>query len=259
MKCAEIHPNLAAFALDGLEPEEAAEVRRHMASCAHCRGELEELRKVNRALEAASPPADPPAYLKEEILSRVRAERLSPSNKEAREESSTSKSSTSAEQTRSSRTPRFERFKTLRFAFPAVAAAAVVGIVALGIIAFGFLREEPPVATIGLVPTPREAAGLEGYWGVAEIRSQPSGNQQVELRLNNFEEPKPNSYYELWFVSNEGRISAGSFTSVGRGETRVLLNAPPEARDYHTLLITEEHTHDNSAPGREAALRGEVP
>jgi hypothetical protein len=157
----------------------------------------------------------------------------------------------------SSRTSRFNRIKDLRVVLPS-AAAVIVAFVALGVF-FGFLREEPPVATIQLVPTPREAVGLEGYWGVAEIRPQPSGNQQVELKLNNFEEPKPNSYYELWFVSGEKRISAGSFTSVGRSETRVLLNAPPEARNYHTLLITEEHMDNNTAPSQEVALRGEVP
>jgi hypothetical protein len=115
------------------------------------------------------------------------------------------------------------------------------------------------VATIQLIPTPQEAAGLKGYWGVAEIRPQPSGNQQVELKLNNFEEPRPNSYYELWFVSGEKRISAGSFTSVGQGETRVMLNAAPEVSRYQTLIITEEHVGKDHAPGREVALKGDLP
>jgi hypothetical protein len=94
---------------------------------------------------------------------------------------------------------------------------------------------------------------------VAEIRPQPSGNQQVELKLNNFEKPKPKSYYELWFVSGHKRISAGSFTSVGKGETRVLLNVPPEASNYHTLLITEEHVGKGPVPSREVALKGDMP
>lgn len=250
MRCTEIHPNLAAFVLGGLEPEETAEVRRHLATCPGCRRELEELRKVNRALEAAPPPEDPPGQLKDEILSRVRAEGLSRSLEEEETEESSS--------TGSSGTSRFGRIKDLRVVLPSAAAAAVVAIVALGI-AFGLLREEPPVATIRLVPTPEEAAGLDGYWGVAEIRPQPSSNQQVELKLNNFEEPKPNSYYEMWFVSGEKRISAGSFTSVGRGETRVLLNAPPEARNFRTILITEEHIGEHAAAGDEVALKGEVP
>jgi anti-sigma-K factor RskA len=253
MNHAEVHPDLAAFALGGLEPEEAAEIQRHIASCAGCQGELEELEKVNRALDAAPPPAAPPAYLKEEILSHVRAEQLPPSNKEGTEASSSLE-----EKRRSRRTSRYNRFKNLRLALPSAAAAAVVAMMALGVF-FGFLREEPPVATIQLIPTPQEAAGLKGYWGVAEIRPQPSGNQQVELKLNNFEEPKPGSYYELWFVSGDKRISAGSFTSVGRGETRVLLNVPPEASKYHTLLITEEHVGKGPAPGLEVALKGDMP
>jgi Anti-sigma-K factor rskA len=138
--------------------------------------------------------------------------------------------------------------------------AAAVAIAALGIV-FGLSREAAPVASIQLVPTPQEAAGLNGYWGVAEIRPQPSGNQQVELKLNNFEEPKPGSYYELWFVSAEKKhmISAGSFTSVGEGQTTVLLNVPPEARNYHTLLITEEHVDKGPALSKEVALKGEAP
>ena len=254
MKVAEVHPNLAMFALGGLEPEEAAEIRHHLDTCPHCQSELEELRKVNRALDAAPPPAAPPSHLKAEILSRVRVEQLPSSNKAGAAEASSSPE----EQRRFHRTSRFNRFKELRIVLPSAAAAAVVAVIALGVF-FGFLREETPVATVQLIPTPQVAAGLEGYWGVAEIRPQPSGNQQVELRLNNFEEPKPGSYYELWFVSGDKRISAGSFTSVGQGETRVLLNAPPEASNYHTLLITEEHVGKRPAPSREVALKGAMP
>jgi len=254
MKCTEAHPNLAAFVLGGLEAEEAAEVRHHLDSCPGCQRQLEELRKVNRALEAAPPPTAPPAYLKGEILSRVRAEQLSRSNKVVAADGSSPRE----EQRRSHSTSRFNRFKKLRIVLPSAAAAALVAVITLGVF-FGLLREETPVATIQLIPTPQEAVVLKGYWGVAEIRPQHAGNQQVELKLNNFEEPKPNSYYELWFVSGEKRISAGSFTSVGKGETRVLLNVPPEASNYRTLLITEEHVGKGPAPGREMALKGDMP
>jgi anti-sigma-K factor RskA len=253
MKCAEIHPNLPAFVLGGLESEEDAEVRRHLASCSDCRRELEELRKVNRALEAAPPPTDPPSHLKDEILSQVRPAGERSSSNEEQEDSASLR-----ERRRFLEAPRSDRSKHLRVVLPSAAAAAIVVILALGVF-FGLLRQEPPVATIQLVPTPQEAAGLEGYWGVAEIRPQPSGNQQVELKLNNFEKPKADSYYELWFVSGERRISAGSFTSVGEGETRVLLNAPPETRNYRTLLITEEQIDDHPTFSEEVALKGEMP
>jgi len=255
MRCAEIHPNLAAFVLGGLEPEEAAEVQRHLAFCPSCQEELHELQKVNRALQSAPPPAGPPSHLKDEILSQVRtAAEPSSSNWLQEREDSTSL----RERQRSLEALGSDRFKNLRIILSGAAAAAIVAMVTFGVF-FGFLREEPPVAIIQLVPTPQEAAGLEGYWGVAEIRPQPSGNQQVELKLNNFEEPKPNSYYELWFVSGERRISGGSFTSVSKGETRVLLNVPPEVRNYRTLLITEERIDRDPTLSHEIALKGEVP
>ncbi len=239
----ERHPDLTTFLLDGLDPEEAEETTRHLASCSRCRTELEGLQKVNRALQAAPPPADPPDYLKDEILTRLRAERMTQPEPE--------RPPLSEEQRRYPGAPRFRRLS-------GVAAVAVVAVVALGIYV-GLPRVEAPVATVALVPTPKEAAGLEGYWGVAEIQPQPSDNQQVELRLNNFDEPEPDKYYELWFASGDRRISAGSFTSVGRGETRVWLNAPPEAKGFDTLLITEERLDHGNASGADVALKGKLP
>jgi anti-sigma-K factor RskA len=241
MNSPERHPDLTAFVLGALDPEESEETRRHLTSCLRCRNELEGLEKVNRALEAAPPPVDPPDHLKGEILTRLRAERESRT-----EYAEPGKPSSSGRQTKS------PRWRLLSGVAVAVAAVVLCGIF------FGLPRAEAPVATVALVPTPEEAAGLEGYWGVAEIRPQPSDNQQVELRLNNFDEPEPDRYYELWFASGDRRISAGSFTSAGRGETRVWLNAPPEARSFDTLLITEERL-DERASGTEVALKGKVP
>lgn len=64
MKCAEIQPNLEAFVLGGLEPEEVAQTQHHLASCPSCQDELKELEEIGQALKAAPPPVEPPAYLK---------------------------------------------------------------------------------------------------------------------------------------------------------------------------------------------------
>jgi anti-sigma factor RsiW len=55
MRCAEIHPNLAAFIVGRLCPEEAAEVRSHLASCLRFRKEFEELENVYHGLQVACP------------------------------------------------------------------------------------------------------------------------------------------------------------------------------------------------------------
>jgi anti-sigma-K factor RskA len=231
-KCAEVHPNLGAYVLGGLESEEETEVRRHLDLCPSCRDRLEEFEEVSQALKAAPPPADPPSHLKDEILSYVRGEEPSSSN----EEDGSSRES---------------RFKNLRLLLPSVAAAALVAIVALG--TFFSLHTEAPVATIQLTPIENE-----DYWGVAELYPQLSGNQQVELKLNNLDQPAPDSYYEAWFTSGEEYIGAGTFTTTGSGETDVVLSAPPQARDFPTFLVTEQSATGDTAPSKEVVLRGEA-
>jgi anti-sigma-K factor RskA len=235
MKCEDVHHNLGAFALGGLEPEEEDEVRRHLAFCPNCQGELGELEEVShQALRAAPPLADPPVYLKNKILSVVRAEEQPSSN----EELSSS---------------RDFRLKYRRFLLmPSVAAAALVAVVTLGV--FVSLHAQSPVATIQLTP-----AENEEYWGVAELHPQPSGNQQVELKLNDLDELGPESFYEAWFASGEKYISAGTFTTIGSGETDVWLSVPPQARNYPTLLITEQPATGDPTPTKEVVLKGDMP
>jgi hypothetical protein len=231
-KCAEVHPNLGAFVLGGLESEEETEVRRHLALCPSCREKLKEFEEVSQALEAASPLADPPSYLKDEILSYVRVEETPSSD----EEPSSS---------------RDFRSRKLRLFLPSVAAAALVAVIALG--TFFSLHTEALVATIQLTPVENE-----NYWGVAELHPQALGNQQVELKLNNLDEPEPDSYYEAWFSSGEEYIGAGTFTATGHGQTDVVLSAPPQARDYPTFLVTEQSATGGTAPSNKVVLKGEA-
>ena len=224
-KCTEVHPNLGAFVLGGLESEEETEVRRHLALCPSSREKLKEFEEVSQALEAAPPLADPPSYLKDEILSYVCAEEP-PSSRDFRS-------------------------RNLRLFLPSVAAAALVAVIALG--TFFSLHTEAPVATIQLTPVENE-----NYWGVAELHPQPLGNQQVKLKLNNLDEPEPDSYYEAWFSSGEEYIGAGTFTATGHGQTDVVLSAPPQARDYPTFLVTEQSATGGTAPSNKVVLKGEA-
>ena len=188
---------------------------------------------MRRALEAAPPLANPPPHLKNEILSYVRAQETHPSNGELPP------------------SRRGSRSRTPHLLLPGAAAAALVAVIALG--TFFGLHAEAPVATIQLTPVENE-----DYWGVAELHPQLSGNQQVELKLNNLDDPGPDSYYEAWFTSGEEYIGAGTFTATGSGQTNVVLTAPPQSRDYPTLLVTEQPATGGTAPSEKVVLRGEV-
>jgi anti-sigma factor RsiW len=68
------HPqadDIPAFALGALDPEEALQVREHLARCPSCRAEVAAYHAVVGLLCYAIPPQEPPAQLRERILTHI--------------------------------------------------------------------------------------------------------------------------------------------------------------------------------------------
>jgi anti-sigma-K factor RskA len=59
---------LVSYALDTLEPGELRSVEEHLAECAECREELDELRGMFSSLALSVEPVEPPAELRDRIL-----------------------------------------------------------------------------------------------------------------------------------------------------------------------------------------------
>jgi Anti-sigma-K factor rskA/Putative zinc-finger len=74
LTCDEVRELAGAFVLDALEPDEAAAVRAHLASCAEPHGEMAELGGVVPALAEMVPVVEPPAELKARIMAAAAAE-----------------------------------------------------------------------------------------------------------------------------------------------------------------------------------------
>lgn len=68
----------AAYVLGALEPAEAEEFRRHLASCTACREQVAALQQTANALPMAAPQYPVPARLRRRVLRTVRAERERP-------------------------------------------------------------------------------------------------------------------------------------------------------------------------------------
>jgi anti-sigma-K factor RskA len=66
--------DLATYALGALDPAEAAELERHLASCPECRSYLAGLRPGIDMLAASVPQVPPPPELRDRLLATVRAE-----------------------------------------------------------------------------------------------------------------------------------------------------------------------------------------
>jgi anti-sigma-K factor RskA len=69
------HDLTAAYALDGLAPDEAEAYERHLSQCEECREELAELNETATALAFATVAPAPPARLRASILDAAAAER----------------------------------------------------------------------------------------------------------------------------------------------------------------------------------------
>ena len=69
-----IHELTAGYALDALDADERSAYEAHLASCEHCRQELESFWETTAALAVAASGAEPSAALRERILADVRAE-----------------------------------------------------------------------------------------------------------------------------------------------------------------------------------------
>ena len=71
----DVHQLTAAYALDALDPHEAADFETHLGECPECREELASLRETAALLAYAVEPAAPAPELRGRILDAARAER----------------------------------------------------------------------------------------------------------------------------------------------------------------------------------------
>lgn len=233
MECEEVRENLGAYVLGGLEPEEAADIRRHLEACVACRSELRELEDLKHALDAAPRLSEPPPHLEKEILSRVRASSSTPESPERRK-------------------------RAARRVAVFAASFAVFAILALFAAALIRRETQTPVAAVKLRPVGVYASGLRsnGYWGVAEFYPRGSGNELMKLKLNNLRTPGIGGPYKAWVVSGDKRLGAGTFRAATSGRTEVWFTVPSASGNRRTVLITRGSKSSRRDYGGEVVLRG---
>lgn len=233
MGCEEVRENLGAYVLGGLEPEEIADIRRHLEACAACRSELRELEDLKHALDAAPRPAEPPPRLEEEILSRVRVLSSTPESLERRKRAA-------------------GRVALFAASFAALAVLALFAVVLIQ------RENQAPVAAVKLRPVGAYASGLRsnGYWGVAEFYQRGSGNELMKLKLNNLRTPGVGGPYKAWVISGNKRLDAGTFRADPSGRIDVWLTVPLVSGEHRAVLIIRSPAGFQNTSGGEVVLRG---
>ena len=184
-----------------LEPEEERKVGEHLETCSRCSEELVDLRLAHeRLMDLAGLTHTPPAGLKERVMDGM---------------------------------PRRER-RRVPLAFVAAAAVLCVLAVLVGLYSSTILGRDA-IASATLKPTdlaPRAGGELR----VREV----DPNAQAELEVWGLPRPGKDEYYELWFGTEEGRMSAGSFTVDADGRDTVYMSVPGEVGEYNRVGITLE-------------------
>jgi hypothetical protein len=209
--CREWRGDLAAAALDGLDPDAHVALQAHLDGCAACRAELAELTAVAGALPAADTahvtavaPTDPPAHLGQDVLDRLAFARA-------------------GERRRGRR----------RFAVIAgTALAAAAAIVGLLLIASSLGTTQEPERNVAFRTAP---PGVEAS---AHLQRAEYGTE-VTLDVSGLDD---GGWYWLWLTGDDGkRIAAGTFRASGDHYTCEMTSALPLAQARRVWVTDEDN------------------
>lgn len=205
--CDDMRVLLGSYALGGLEPDETALVQGHLAVCEECRLVHERFGRLSELLDLVEPghssDHQPSAPLESSVLADYRA-LPRPSRR---------------------RRPR------LRVAIPSALAGAAL---AVGVLAATGIVGAPADQTRRIVLVSPSGAGQ----ATARLASTPTGTRvELDARLPPL---RGDEIYELWFVRDDGRVSAGTFMVDRDGRARLALTTAARSERYQRLGITRE-------------------
>lgn len=215
------HPSredLAAYALGGLDHDEARTVLAHAEACERCRAELRYLAPAVGVLAESVDPVEPPAALRERLLAIVREEAAEADPEPAG---------------RGARRPRF-RFGSILLR-PAAGLAAVALLVAgLG----GYLAGADGEKTRTVQAT-EAAEGADGELVLSD--------EDATLRLSGIAQLERGAVYQVWVADASGAVRpSATFLPHADGTATA---AVPEAREDATrVMVTAEPGPNRADP-----------
>lgn len=212
--------DLAAYVLGALEPEEAAELERHLEGCERCREELRWLEPAVHALPESVARQEPPRQLRQSLMAEVRAE--APAEQPVR--------------------ARFRRW----YLKPAVG-FAVLALLVAGVVGYEVGKDgsgDEPASTV---------VRQVGDMTVKMIQEGEEGT----LQLSGVPQIPSDKVLEAW-VEREGEVEAVPALFVpdrhGQAETRIA-----DMTGVETVMVTEEPQGGSEAPTGEPLMSMSVP
>jgi anti-sigma-K factor RskA len=230
----DLHHLAAAYALDALDPDERLAFESHYPSCELCAREVLEFRETSAVLAGGVATAPPPE-LRSRVMDQIgRTRQLSPLP--------------------SAQVVDMASRRRIRPLLLGAAAAAVLFVVG-GVL--GLLLANSDTDGVDDVVAAPDAivTSLDGDAGDMQIVWSPD-RQQVALFASDMAEPPPEQTYQLWFLLEDGVVSAGTFEPSEDGTVRTLLDV--EDIDGEGWGITVEPDGGLEQPTGELVLSGTV-
>ncbi len=224
---AEVHDLAAPYALDALDPEEAARFEAHLDNCARCRAELADLGESAADLAAAHAVAPPP-HVKEAVMNAVDAESAG------------------------SGVVVNMRPRRSGLAWTLTAAAAVIAVVFFGLwsVTSGQLDEANQIAAVYEAPD-TVVVNVDTPNGPARFVYSPSLGQGV-FNGASLSEVGEEELYELWLIDGETVEPAGTLQA---GDSSVLVEGVTSGA---TLAMTVELAPGVDAPTSDPLFAAEL-
>ncbi len=228
MSCEQLRPAIGAYVLGGLEPDEAAAVRRHLETCPECAAEHDALAPMPGLLSLAGG------------AEKATAEPLSPAFEErlldayARDKA-----------TRPRRRLRWRMPRPRWLAVGALGAAA-----AAAAIAFAVTGEEEEPARRYQVSF-ENVSGPQAASARANLESDDEGTE-IHLWVRGL--PAKNAVYEVLCDAEEWTATAGTFRTDAQGRGYVVLTTALRQGEYNAIRIVRRSHRKDGRPYKRNVL-----
>ena len=283
------HPDVAAWVLGALDPDDAERFAGHLRSCEECQKAVAELEPVARMLQGATAAvpdatdAGPPADLRERTLSRVEwaallaepeaaapeaaqagpeAEAAAPEAAQAQPEAGaeTAQPDAQAESdaaqaesdaARAGQVVKLSGWRRASVRTLSLAAAVIVA-VAIGV-AFWVSRPAPTALAFTI---PLHATTYGGTASGQANAHHAANGWTISLTVHGLRDLGSGRFYECWYAGPGNRpghpelITAGTFTVGHGGSATVRMWSAADPRTFPTMQITAERPGDAGQHGQ---------
>ena len=240
------HPEVAAWVLGALDPDDLAAFEEHLQYCEQCQAEAAEFAPVGEGLKFAAPAVTPPADLELKTVSAVQYAAM------AQWRTEPEPGSRPELVPKPSSTGKASRWWHLHWTNPLLSVVTALGAAALTAAAFigvqlSQIAAPAVVASFDLKAQP-------GQHGSAMAAARDvTGGYAIQLTVKNLPKLRNGQFYECWYAGQNNRpgnpelITAGTFAA-SNGTFNMWSAADPAK--FKTMQITVEQAGNASQPGK---------